>query len=138
MAAGSYCTGLTREFLRNEKIPAACNWHTQAGLFYPSEYRSWLSERFRSGGVRQEGSGRIRTPVSGAVFYLDPSLPFEAQALRVETSGFSQSALLFSDGELLGSLNHAGVYALPLSRGRHSITVSDPEGNSASVDFEVR
>jgi len=140
MAAGPYCTGLTREFIRNEKIPAACNWHTQAGLFYPSEYRSWLSERFRSGGVRQEGSGRIRTPVTGAVFYLDPSLPAEAQALRVETSGFSSSALLFADGELLGSLNHAGVYALPLSRGRHSITVVDTEaeGSSASADFEVR
>jgi penicillin-binding protein 1C len=138
MAAGPYCTGLTREFIRSEKIPAVCNWHTQAGLFYPSEYRSWISERFRSGGVRQEGTGRIRTPVTGAVFYLDPSLPAEAQALRVETTGFSESALLFVDGELIGSLNHAGVYALPLSRGRHSITVADTEGSSASADFEVR
>jgi len=138
MAAGPYCTGLTREFIRNEKIPAVCNWHTQAGLFYPSEYRSWLSERFRSGGVRQEGTGRIRTPVTGAVFYLDPSLPAEAQALRVETTGFSESALIFVDGELTGSLNHAGVYALPLSRGRHSITVADNEGSSASADFEVK
>jgi penicillin-binding protein 1C len=138
MAAGPYCTGLTREFIRNEKNPAVCNWHTQSGLFYPSEYRSWLSERFRSGGVRQEGAGRIRTPVSGAVFYLDPSLPAEAQALRVETTGFSESALLFVDGELTGSLNHAGVYALPLSRGRHSVTVADAEGSTASADFEVR
>jgi hypothetical protein len=72
------------------------------------------------------------------VFYLDPSLPAEAQALRVETAGFSQDALLFVDGELAGSLNLAGVYALPLSRGRHSITVADSEGSSASADFEVR
>jgi penicillin-binding protein 1C len=126
------------EWIRNEKIPAACNWHTQAGLFYPGEYRSWLSERFRSGGVRQEGTGRIRIPVTGAVFYLDPSLPAEAQALRVETSGFGSGALLFADGELLGSLNHAGVYALPLSRGHHRITVTDSEGSSASADIEVR
>jgi len=140
MAAGPYCTGLTRELIRNEKIPATCNWHIQAGLFYPSEYQPWLSERFRSGGIRQEGSGRIRTPVTGAVFYLDPSLPAEAQALRVETSGFSSGSLLFSDGELIGSLNYAGVYALPLSRGRHSVTVVDTvaEGSFASVDFEVR
>jgi len=138
MAAGPYCTGLTKEWIRNEKIPAVCNWHTQAGLLYPSEYRSWLSERFRLGGVRQEGAGRIRTPVSGAVFYLDPSLPAEAQAIRVETTGFSESALLFVDGELVGSLNHAGVYALPLSRGRHSVTVADAEGSTASVDLEVR
>ena len=138
MTAGPYCTGLTREFIRNEKIPAVCNWHTQAGLFYPSEYRSWLSERFRSGGVRQEGAGRIRTPVTGAVFYLDPSLPADAQAIRVETTGFSESALIFVDGELVGSLNHAGVYALPLSRGRHGVTVADAEGSAAEVEFEVR
>jgi penicillin-binding protein 1C len=138
MAAGPYCTGLTREFIRSGKIPAVCNWHTHAGLFYPSEYRSWLSERFRSGGVRQEGTGRIRTPVTGAVFYLDPSLPAGVQALRVETTGFSESALVFVDGELSGSLNHAGVYALPLLRGRHSITVADSGGSTAGVEIEVR
>jgi penicillin-binding protein 1C len=138
MAAGPYCTGFTKEFIRNERIPAVCNWHTQAGLLYPSEYRSWLSERFRLGSVRQEGAGRIRTPVSGAVFYLDPSLPANAQALRIETTGFSESALLFVDGDLAGSLNHAGVYALPLLRGHHSITVTDNEGSTASADFEVR
>jgi len=138
MAAGPFCTGLTREWIRNEKIPAPCLWHTQAGLFYPPEYQSWLSERFRLGSVRQEGAGRIRTPVSGSVYYLDPSLPSDSQALRIETSGFSPDALLFADEALVGSLNNAGVYALPLSRGRHRIIVTDPGISTASVDFEVR
>jgi penicillin-binding protein 1C len=138
MASGPYCTGLTREWIRNEKIPSPCTWHTEAGLFYPLEYQAWLTERFRSGSVMRGGSGRIRNPVSGSVYYLDPSIPPNAQALRVETNGFSAEALVYSDGVLQGSLNHAGVYALPLSRGHHIVLVEDFDGTSAMVDFEVR
>jgi len=138
MRAGPFCTGITREWIRNDAIPQICTWHTAAGLFYPPEYRSWLTEKFRSGSVRQEGTGRIRIPVSGSVYYLNPSLPPETQALRLETVGFSQDAFVYSDGTLMGSLNYAGVYALPLSRGFHTVTVEDSEGSSASVDFEVR
>jgi len=138
MASGPYCTGLAREWIRNEKIPSTCTWHTGAGLFYPPEYQAWLTERFRLGGVMQGGSGRIRNPVSGSVYYLDPSIPPNAQALRVETNGFSADALVYSDGVLQGSLNHAGVYALPLSRGQHTVVVEDLDGTSAVVIFEVR
>jgi penicillin-binding protein 1C len=138
MASGPYCTGLTREWIRNEKIPSTCTWHTEAGLFYPLEYQAWLTERFRLGSVMQGRSGRIRNPVSGSVYYLDPSIPPNAQALRVETNGFSADALVYSDGVLQGSLNHAGVYALLLSRGRHTVLVEDIDGTSAMVDFEVR
>ena len=138
MAAGPYCTGIVREWVRNDRVPPPCTWHTAAGLFYPPEYRSWLAERFRSGGVQQEGGGRIRIPVPGAVYYLDPSLPPDAQALRIETTGFDTEALVYADGLLMGSLNYAGVYAFPLSRGQHTVLVEDPGGTSASVEFEVR
>ena len=138
MAAGPYCTGLTREWIRNEAIPITCTWHTASGLYYPPEYRSWLAERFRSGSTRQEGNGHIRIPVSGSVYYLDPSLPPEAQALRIETSGFGSDSLVYVDGFLAGSLNHAGVYSFPLSRGSHTVLVEDNSPASASVQFEVR
>ena len=138
LAAGPYCTGQTREWLRNERLPPPCSWHTVSGLYYPDEYQAWLTERFRAGSVRQEGAGRIRTPVPGSVYYLDPSLPPDAQALRVETSGFSPEALVFADGMLMGNLNPAGVFALQLLRGSHVITVEDVRTNSASAGFEVR
>jgi len=138
MAAGPYCTGVVREWVRGDRVPLPCTWHTAAGLFYPPEYRSWLAERFRSGIAKQEGGGRIRIPVSGSVYYLDPSLPPDAQALRIEANGFGPDALVYADGALSGSLNYAGVYALPLSRGAHTVTVADQEGAAASVEFEVR
>ena len=143
--AGPHCAGLTAEWIKNDRIPPVCFWHTAAGLFLPPEYQAWHSERFRLGSIMQEGTGRIRTPVSGSVYYLDPSLPPEAQALRIETSGFNEGALVFVNEELHGSLNYAGVYAFPLSRGNHRVAVTD-SGNSTSagfsgtaiVDFTVR
>jgi penicillin-binding protein 1C len=136
MTAGPFCAGVTRERFLYNKVPTPCSWHTGSGLFYPAEYQSWLAERFRTGTARQ-GGGMIRMPVSGSVFYADPGLPPEAQALRVETAGFAPDTLVYLDGAVQGSLNYAGVYILPLYRGRHTITVED-ENNAASADFEVR
>jgi penicillin-binding protein 1C len=137
MAAGQLCTGATREWMRDE-TRQVCTWHTGAGLFYPSEYHAWLSERFRSGNTSQSGNGRIRIPVQGSVYYLDPSVPPNAQALRIETTGFGPDALVYANGTLMGNLNYAGVYALPLSRGFHRVFVEDAGGSFASVDFEIR
>jgi penicillin-binding protein 1C len=137
MAAGPFCTGVTGERLPYNRIPAPCSWHTGSGLFYPAEYQSWLAERFRTGTARR-GGGLIRMPVSGSVFYADPGLPPEAQALRIETAGFAQGALVYMDGVLQGSLNFAGVYVLPLYRGRHTITIEDDIGAAASTEIEVR
>ena len=137
MAAGPYCTGQVRERLPNDHIPPVCTWHSAAGLFYPPEYRPWITERFRSGNISQQGEGYIRIPVSGSVYYLDPSLPDDAQALRIETVGFGSEAFVYSDNLLMGNLNYAGVYALPLSRGHHRLVVEDA-GSSAATEFEVR
>jgi penicillin-binding protein 1C len=138
MAAGPSCTGTVQEWLRTEQVPARCSWHSAGGLFYPPEYQAWLAERFRAGQAQGEGTGMIRLPVEGSVFYLDPSLPHEAQALRLETAGFGPNALVYTDGNLEGSLNYAGVYALPLSKGLHTAVVEDENGASAWVNFEVR
>jgi penicillin-binding protein 1C len=138
MSAGPHCTGFAREWIRNDRVPQRCTWHSGGGLFYPLEYQAWLNERFRSGSVSGGGSGRIRNPVPGSVYFLDPSISLETQALRIETNGFISGAMVYSNGMLQGSLNHAGVYALPLSRGHHFVLVEDSAGASASVNFEVR
>jgi penicillin-binding protein 1C len=138
MAVGPACTGSVREWLLADAIP--CTWHRQAGAApeYPGEYQAWLAERFRRGAVRGEsGNVRIRLPVSGSVFYYDSALPSEAQAIRVETAGFSGGALVYANEILQGSLNHAGVFALPLSRGFQRITVEDDKGFS-TIEIEVR
>jgi penicillin-binding protein 1C len=138
MAATAACAGTMMEWIPPDRIPRPCSWHGAGPVRYPPEYQAWITERFRSGSVQPEGSGRIRIPVPGSVYYLDPALPAEAQALRMETQGFGSGALVYTDGFIRGELNHAGVYVLPLSRGRHEVLVEDGDGNSAMVEFEVR
>jgi len=140
MAAGPACPGSVREWLLADAAIHSCTWHRQAGTApeYPVEYRAWLAERFRRGSaVRGESAARIRLPVSGSVFYYDPALPPEAQAIRVETAGFNEGAMVYSNEVLQGSLNYAGVFALPLSRGFQRITVEDDNGMSVT-EIEVR
>jgi penicillin-binding protein 1C len=145
MAAGPYCAGSVNEWLPAEGKETAglCTWHRQpdASPTYPPEYQAWLAGRFRRGNPALQtggsGSSRIRLPVSGSVFYFDPALPPEAQAIRIETVGFNADALVYADDVLQGSLNNAGVFALSLRRGRQRITVED--GNSISeVEIEVK
>ena len=140
MAAGPACTGTVREWIRAERLPGPCSWHREPGRepLYPPEYQAWLRERFRAGNVNSPGGGYIRIPVPGSVFYFDPALPPEAQAIRVEAAGFGPEALVYADDILQGSLNQAGVYALPLRRGLHRIVVEDETGASAGVEIVVR
>ncbi|MDR2575782.1 MAG: penicillin-binding protein, partial [Treponema sp.] len=152
MTAGPYCAGTAREWLpsdKSDKKETPCSWHRQPGSepIYPPEYNAWLAERFRKGTLGSPGnraaqtggsdSSRIRLPVSGSVFYFNPALPPEAQAIRIETVGFNADAYVYANDILQGSLNNAGVLALPLRRGRQRIVVED--GDSVSeVEIEVR
>jgi penicillin-binding protein 1C len=143
MAAGPYCTGSVVEWLPEEgkENHGFCSWHRQLGAapVYPPDYQAWLAERFRRGNSEFQTSGgaRIRLPVSGSVFYYDSALPDEAQAIRIETSGFGADALVYANDVLQGSLNSAGVFVMPLRRGRLRVTVED--GNSfGAAEIEVR
>jgi penicillin-binding protein 1C len=147
MAAGLACPGQTVEWFPVETQPAPCTWHrASTGLVtaeyplaeYPPEYQAWLAERFRQGVTQnQAGSAYIRLPVSGSVFYFDSALPPEAQAIRVEAAGFNTGAHVYANGLLQGSINHAGVFALPLRRGSLRITVEDENGMGIT-EIEVR
>ncbi|MDR2053079.1 MAG: transglycosylase domain-containing protein, partial [Treponema sp.] len=132
MAAGLSCPGTVKEWLPGGGWNPPCTWHRGGEAQFPPEYQAWLTERFRSGRISAgEGGGWIRAPLPGSVYYLDGGLPPEAQALRIETAGFGPGAFVYADGFLQGALNQAGVFVLPLSRGRHTILVEDEKGASA-------
>ncbi|MCL2193588.1 MAG: penicillin-binding protein 1C, partial [Treponema sp.] len=136
MAATPACPGVVQEWLVAGTPLGSCTWHlpnrglhTGGGQLgnapeFPPEFQAWLAERFRRGTVAP-GDSRIRLPTSGSVFHFNPSLPPEFQAIRVETTGFDPGALVYANGVLQGSINHAGVFALPLRQGTHLIVVED-------------
>ncbi|MDR2447359.1 MAG: penicillin-binding protein 1C [Treponema sp.] len=136
MRATRFCAGTLHEWLLRERTPDVCDWHRAGGVVYPSEYQSWLAEWLRVGQARR-GDGTIRLPRRGSVFYVDPSLPVDAQAIRIETFGFGDDALVFVDGVLAGRLDSAGVFVAPVSRGKRTVFVED-DVSGAHVEFEVR
>jgi len=149
MAATHACTGMVREWLTAETPLWPCSWHQGPGgdatalgegaVRFPPEYQAWLAERFRQGRVAPAPSNgaRIRLPVSGSVFHFNPTLPPESQAIRIETAGFGPGALVLANDVPQGSLNHAGVFAMPLRRGLHRIAVEDENGYDI-VEITVR
>jgi penicillin-binding protein 1C len=166
MLAGPFCPGTLREWLpgpengaggQRASAPAGrfaaartaalrtCDWHRGGGArspmetVYPPEYQSWLVERFYTGRAASRSStgAYIRIPAEGAVFYLDPAAPAGSQGLRVETAGFGAEARVYADGVLQGTLNRAGVFVLPLTRGAHEILVED-DHSRAGVTFSIR
>jgi penicillin-binding protein 1C len=138
MLASRYCTGSIREWFSDDTIPNQCDWHNNSGVTYPNEYQSWTVERFRNAETVYNQSVGIRIPISGAIFYIDPSFPLSAQAVRIETYGFSSHARIIVNGNEYGTINNAGVYMLPLSKGYHFIEVEDNQNRYASVEIEVR
>ena len=141
--ATPYCSGTLTERFPKGNLPPPCDWHVPGGsggggaLRYPAEYRSYLSSRSRFGET-SSGSHSIRRPAEGSVFYIDPSIPAESQALRVEAVGFSPESLVLLNGVPVGVLDFAGLAFLPLSRGRWTLRVEDPLGYQDETTFEVR
>jgi hypothetical protein len=52
-------------------------------------------------------------------------------------SGFGDDALVFVDSVLAGSLDSAGVFMLPVSRGKRMVFVEDG-ASGTRVEFETR
>lgn len=141
MAATERCAGAVRERVRSDRVPEPCSWHAAGGTtVYPAEYRIYLAERRRSGtsAAASLGGAGIRRPLPGAVYFKDPSLPEEAQALRLETVGFGADALVSVNGIPLGALDGTGRALLPLVPGRHILRVEDGDGSAAETWYEVR
>ena len=141
METGPYCSGSAHEWLPADKPPEKCSWHRRpdGSAEYPGEYQAWLYERFLRGqaAAGSFGNTQIRLPVTGSVFYFNPGLPPEAQAIRIETAGFGPGAAVYANDELRGAINQAGVFIMPLSRSLRRITVEDENGSS-SADITVR
>jgi hypothetical protein len=136
LSATEFCPGLVGEYFRAGQQPRPCSWHLRGDIAYPSEYRAWLMERFRTGDAASQGAATIRLPHDGAVFYIDPSDSEQTHGVRIETIGF-RGATVYLDGIVQGKLNSAGVFILPLSLGLHIVRVQDRE-NSAETAFEVK
>jgi penicillin-binding protein 1C len=149
MAAGDNCPAGVLEYLPQDHELSPCTWHHpgesgRVEVRYPERYQVWASRR-EAGQVEYGGSAEavIHIPRRGAVFFFDPSLPPEHQALRVEAAGLGPPPYglsAFLDGRAVYyQESDLPLFYLPLSgRGRWNIEVTGSSGESATSSFTVR
>lgn len=145
MPPGAACSAVTQEF-----VPAAgrrgretCGWHFlrdgAVAVEYPQEYQRWLGGRNSGGGLAGEGALEILYPADGAVFVYDPSIPAEAQKIRVDCTGSGDAAELYVDGRLFQKTARPFVWFVPLRPGEMRLSVRIPgTGESTGVSVLVK
>ena len=129
----------------NTVLPKPCSFHKlQNGTIttvYPEKYHAWLKGLDRIGQYSFSGEKTLSIihPRDGAVFYYDPAVPSESQALRIEAvPGRDGACILQVNGEKSGRIpGPPYVWFLPLQRGFWELTVSNGLAED-TVKIEVR
>ena len=137
---GPYCSHRIYEYLPLDvPDPPLCTWHLKDGVEYPGEYSLWLETKNRQGYGR--GEMRILRPEEGALFFYDPSIPAEKQAVKVEASGGDLGPVeVYVNDRWTSAITHPYSWFFPLpagEKGLFTIEFRSPE-TSSTVTVEVR
>lgn len=151
--ATEYCPRLETEWIPIDRPAAPCRWHRRAGdrvvVSWPPAYRAWARRQglmssspaaFVSASapahapaptrvardVRPERL-RIVNPPPGATYLFDPTLRAEFQTLplRAVTDAAAARLAWEVDGRAVGAAPADRALDWPLSRGEHTVAVSD-------------
>lgn len=142
MAPSEHCPHVIDEWFLPGTELAMCDWH-QAGpngtrINYPQEYAAWLARyRYTGAGTASSSDLRITRPVDGAVFYVNPAEPVEAQGFLLQATG-SGTGSVDLDGSTYWTGSFPASVWLPLHTGSHRVDVFQDGGGSAGVRVEVR
>ena len=157
MAAGPFCPNTVEEYLPLQSIDRpmqsidrtqssghtdACTWHTAEGTFYPAQYAQWFHLKERSGSINHKDYPlTILSPRNRSVFVYDGTRGIRGtrnQDIVIEAAGGAeQTAELTTDGQLTAVLTRPFRYALPLTPGTHTVSLTCGS-QQASVSFTVR
>jgi penicillin-binding protein 1C len=141
------CTSTMLEYFPHGAEPKACAFHIQINgqtvVQYPPEYQIWALEAGYSLDNTPQHQFtenlRIVHPGNGAVFFFDPSITPEEQAVSIEIiNADPMSAIrLFLNGTLISEGSSPLQCTIPLVHGLHTVYAESTEG-SDQIQFEVR
>ncbi len=141
------CPSVIEEYVKKDCELERCSWHYRENgrlkVRYPSEYQHWAdSKNFLGNSALETGEAQgpltISYPRDGSLFIYDASLPPSVQYLTVTAvGGREKSASLSLDGKLIGQARQVFSWNVPLSRGRHTLTVVCGE-EQTKAEFEVK
>ncbi|MEE8441703.1 MAG: hypothetical protein V3S41_08285, partial [Spirochaetia bacterium] len=133
LRATEYCPAVLPEIFAIGEELEWCSWHTGLSdpVRYPPEYQSWAIERdylIQTGGsapaskLTSSSELRIVMPADGAVFYDDPTIAQDSQAVRVEVISGLNPVQLYIDGAFLAEGDSPLVVLLPIRPGTIRLT----------------
>jgi penicillin-binding protein 1C len=141
------CPATTQEYFPVGREPEPCTYHIElAGrvvINYPAEYQLWAQESGRSytavSGPGIPGEVRIVHPGRDAVFFFDPGIVKEEQAVRIEviSTDPADSLEVYLDGLQVARGFSPLTYTYLLIPGTHTVSAQGVHG-SAELQFEVR
>ena len=128
LRATEHCPAVLPEIFAIGEEPEWCSWHTGLSdpVRFPPEYQSWALERdylIQAGstapasGLRTSSVLRIVRPADGAVFYNDPTIAAESQAVRVEVISGVNPVQLYVNGAFLAEGDSPLLVLLPIRPG---------------------
>jgi penicillin-binding protein 1C len=144
------CPAVIQEFVRKTDELQPCTFHrrTARGVetVYPPEYSTWLREGRKNGSTGDmtgvdavEGGLEIMQPANGAVFFWDPSIPADQQAIGMEVVGRPEEHLeIWVNGRPAGLLPPTGSAILPIRRGDSVVDIRGADRTWDEVRFQVR
>lgn len=98
MAAGSHCPYTLEELFPDGEKLEVCDWHRETSTFLPPEYARWINIYHQDYEIDYSSTNvDIIQPRDGSLFYLDPTLPEESQAIAVRIHGRNEVSLSIND-----------------------------------------
>ncbi len=141
------CPSTMSEYFPHGVQPSPCTYHIQVSgqivINYPPEYQIWALESgysFENTPQNQLAESlHIVHPGHGAVFFFDPSISPEEQAVSIEVINADPFSpiKLFLNGNLITQGSSPLKCNVPLIQGLHTVYAEGAQG-SDQIQFEVR
>jgi len=99
--AGPHCPYSIDQVFSAGQTPGTCSWHSDRGIVLPAEYGRWASIYHQDYSIAPSlKSVEILQPRDGSLFYLDPTLPEESQAIALRVLGRNDVSLYINDQQV--------------------------------------
>jgi penicillin-binding protein 1C len=155
MVAGAACPARVREHLPHDADGTTCTWHhaSERGVItiYPEPYRSWAAgvssnapgtdapaPPLTSAPAHQRAAFGITSPPTGATYLIDPTLRPDFQTLPLRAQGAVGRVEWRLNNRPLGTTLGDTPLAWTLTRGSHTITARDANGQTAQSRIVIR
>ena len=122
--ATAHCPSTLNELFVPGSVPDECDYHGERASL-PSLYKWWAEAHgYETEFIDEENTPYILSPSDGAVFYVDPRIPEDAQEIQLIVAGTGPFAILDGADVITEGVAPAQVY-VGLKRGTYTLSLGN-------------